>query len=188
MHRGLEGGTANVPSVADLAEMALNLTTWQRLVELQRGPHRASAQRREKLAAALRALDEVLPPLRAEMVQAAQLFEAEEHVLASMRCLASVQAIDVLAHGAFLVGENAALLHPQLRMPPEDRWEYYAQRLIELFHATVAPRNPRTQLTLAGYRFIVGVAPKLTGEKPTYEAVATHLKRGRPVNRAKRPL
>lgn len=177
----LKGDTAKVPPVTELSEPARVLTDWWWLVRMERGPWWDEAQRRQKLANALTTLKEVLTPLRSELV-----FESERHENVCESLTASVHALDVLAQGVHLVGKSAELMRPTI--PLEDRWKYYAQRLVELFHATVAPSNPRTQLKAASFRFIVCVAPRLTGETPTVEAVRTHLNRDRPVKRANRPL
>jgi hypothetical protein len=62
-----------------------------------------------------------------------------------------------------------------------DKWESYADVLIKFFKRRL-PDRP----TADRYRFVVAMAPIITGDKPTWEAVRSFVMRKRPVSARER--
>ncbi len=66
---------------------------------------------------------------------------------------------------------------------PYHKWEGFARELVILFHKTFLG-----QKKAAGYRFVQHVVTNITGEKPTFEAIQTYLKRDRPISPRRRKV
>jgi hypothetical protein len=177
------------PGSPALSEMTRALNNWQWLIATQRGAWRTSAQLRQKLVDALIVVDQVIPPLRAELVEALGYFEQDGLSSLGEDVRRGIEAMDTLARGVSLAGQNAPLLHISTRLPPFDQWHDFAGPIEALFHCTVTSTNPAaSQLIAAGRRFVFKVIPDLTGENPMESTVASHMKKKTPVNRGKRPL
>ncbi len=99
---------------------------------------------------------------------------------------ANLAVFDALAMAALAAKERGLphLSSPLFMMTDRtEEWKHYAKDLERSFRFALP-----VQGKAAAYRFIVAVTPTITGELPTFQAVQSHLKKGRrTVNRGKRP-
>jgi hypothetical protein len=183
------------PDDASIVDLAQALNGWRWLIGAER--HWIESRRlKERLAAVCREIEEIVPPLRAEVEQALKFTEGADSntplgvldIAARPSFQAAFRDLDLLAAGRNAVVGNAILMHPETRMPPIDFWQAYAQPLAEKFARCVTRvgEDAAPPIETATYRFIVAVVPALTGEHVTFDQVRTHSQRERKVAWARR--
>lgn len=164
---------ATEPSVAYLAN-ALNILRHetQRSIE----PWREEPERLKNIDEAIRVLVEVLPEQLDYFAGIARQSGPKKET-AEARIKAH-RALIACARKARTVGLPKAVGSLFLPVPPIKGWMDIAYDLRGIFNYAL-PGRPKASM----YRFIMVVAPAITGESPTLEAVKTAFKRKRVVNR-----
>ena len=169
-----------VPNSAAVAALCHTLNTLRTYVDLRTIHWKAPMERRQQLASALIALETILPTLRSEVEQAREFHQSDNATDQANECQRAVDVIDGLTQAVTMASHCSILLHPAMRRETTVKWEQYSRDLLIQFKH-VLPNSKKE----SGYRLIVAVMPNITGERPTLEAVKSHIKRNRPVKRGK---
>lgn len=140
------------------------------------GPWREDEKKIQSIVEAIRLLTEFLPQQREEYVTTLSGYERWHMTDAAGKARADLAAIDALLCAAQNVrARKLPLSNLMIAVSPQNEtWMHYARRLQEIFQQMLPGRSKA-----AAYRFIVAVAPLVSGEEPTIQAVTTAFKKRR---------
>ena len=159
--------TEDDPVLASVAAKLNTLQTWVRLNEVSWNDSKIN---RNRLAEALRTIDQVLPFLRKEIMEARKYHVADGGHLQAQAAHQAIWVIDNLARAVAATGDCAILLHPSLRHIIHFEWERFADDLMTICSTDLSGFSRE-----AHYRFITEAIPAITGETATVSAVKTRL-------------
>ena len=181
---------------SNIKSLTLQLNQWERLAGLDRSLWEQERERFQSIGNALDTLFSELPLIHVNYTQAVESFRKLgemaranpqispsllEHAEESLsRSKSELQAITSLYDTVSAAHELGL---PRLFGPAKKiahKWEDLADQMQAHFNWHL-PKRPKAD----SYRFIQHVTPLITMERPTEEAVRTHLKRGRPVSNRK---